>query len=192
MHTRTLAPTCSHLNKKVCESCSKPPALYRRLTAHFNIWIQVWDLVKTRRRARARKGERKFSAWQGELLPTTSITTTSRSPSIITSTTTCIKHRSENSQKNRFYTGFSTQGARKGGSRGTLQLRPMNAPFLLRDSCLKTHPSSLHEIFKPDSGLAIFRLVYQGYKVGMCLQPCARKSAQGRSARRPSSYGLQP
>ena len=35
------------------ESCSKPPALYRRLTAHFNIWIHVWDLVKTRRRARA-------------------------------------------------------------------------------------------------------------------------------------------
>ena len=50
---------------KVNESCSKPPALYRRLTVHFNVWIQVWDLVKhvkTRRRASARKGERKFSA----------------------------------------------------------------------------------------------------------------------------------
>ena len=32
---------------------------------------------------------------------------------------------------------------------------------------------------------------YQGFKVGMCLKPCVRKSAQGRSARGFSSFGLE-
>ena len=44
---------------QIYESCSKPPALDRRLTARFNILIQVWDLLQTRHGASAHKGERK-------------------------------------------------------------------------------------------------------------------------------------
>ena len=51
----------SFQDRELHDSCSKPPARCRRLTAHFNLDSGLGP-SKTRRRASARKGERKFSA----------------------------------------------------------------------------------------------------------------------------------
>ena len=50
---------CIYIYMFFYESCSKPPALDRRLTAHFYVLIQVKDLLQTRHGASTRKGERK-------------------------------------------------------------------------------------------------------------------------------------
>ena len=118
---------------KVYESCSKPRALYRRLTVHLTVWIQVWDLVKTCKNTtpcKRTQGRAQVQCKGKYYLLLVSLLLAG----VLVSLPVLLPVLKE------FKISFTQGSARKGGSRGTLQLRPMNAPFLLRDSCLKTHP----------------------------------------------------